>query len=196
MIIGLANDWEDTSMQSMVVWSQSSHLLSLPDRRTLIDTSQKTNTLKESQSVWRASHCTRSLSSSQHRGPEDSSRGIEQVNNNTSSRKLTFITALVKKKLHLPNSPQTRANSSKSNNSPIGIPHPANNHSCKCHSNSAQGQTSKDLASPATAAISFSHRNSNSSREGSMPILSGLCVLYRSSSCARLESDMSAYWRR
>lgn len=89
----------------------------------------------------------------------------------------TFIGALARKNVDLPVEAQISDNSSRSNNSPIGIPHPASNHSCKCHSNFVHGHTSKDLVSPATAAICEFHKNLRNSSEGSTPMLSGLCVL-------------------
>jgi hypothetical protein len=73
---------------------------------------------------------------------------------NINSRTLSGI--LLKKKVHLPSLPHNSLSPSKSNISPIGIPHPANNHSCNTYLLSTCGPTggllSNDGPSPATAA--------------------------------------------
>jgi hypothetical protein len=73
----------------------------------------------------------------------------------------TFRGTLDKKKLHLPVRLHISLKPSKSNISPMGIPQPASNHSCKHHiaSPPLTGLLSKLGQSPATAANWFSHRN-------------------------------------
>lgn len=88
-----------------------------------------------------------------------------------------------------------RESSSKSNNSPMGIPHPASSHSWKCHSSSVQGHASNERESPATALNLLFHKNSKKRLDGLTPIFSGFSVLYFSFNRSFFSSAIVSYWR-
>src|SRR6187402_2041855 len=65
---------------------------------------------------------------------------------------LTFNGILLKKKVHFLSLLHSSASFSRSNNSPIGKPQPANSHSCIQKSSLWNGSASNAIMSPATAA--------------------------------------------
>jgi hypothetical protein len=86
---------------------------------------------------------------------------------------------LLKKKVHFFSRLHSAANLSKSNNSPIGNPHPANIHSCIQCDVLWNGSASKAVISPATAANSFSQIHFNISSPAWTPMACGtVCVAY------------------
>lgn len=93
---------------------------------------------------------------------------------------------LDKKKLYLPVALQCLDSFSKSNISPMGVPHPANTHSWRLNLGSAWlpriGARSKLGASPATAANCWSHNQRTIPSVASTPLKSGLG---RCGSCSR-----------
>lgn len=80
---------------------------------------------------------------------------------------------LEKKNDHLPRLLHSSPNLSRSNNSPIGSPHPASNHSCSQNLASWHGHASKLGWSPATAANPWSQSQWSVSSDDSTPMAGG-----------------------